>query len=68
MAQWEPQPAPGYRAGYCAWLDPLVRAGVANIYRRHLAAESPDAYANTLDRGDQLSQWITSPLFRADAA
>jgi hypothetical protein len=55
-------PAPGFREGFLALIDPLLRDRVASIFREHYPAESYGAYETVLERSHGLVGWITEPI------
>ncbi len=59
--------AAGYRTGFAAQLDPLVRGRVSAIFAQHFAPEPLAAHAGILARGEALSAWIAQPLAAASA-
>jgi hypothetical protein len=59
----------GYRPGFVADLDPLVRARVGAIYRATFPEEPVAEYVAVLERSHRLTDWITEPLVKvAEAA
>ena len=57
--------APGYRAGFIAQIDPLLREPMAGLYAREFVSEAENGYEGILERGKRLVEWITEPLRRA---
>jgi len=55
-------PRPGYRPGFLALIDPLVRDRVGAIYAHHFVPEPDDRYADALSRTRRLADWICEPL------
>ena len=54
--------APGYRAGYLKYVDPLLRDKVAKVYARSFREQSPAEYEGLLSRTDVLARWTLEPL------
>lgn len=57
-----PGPLPGYRAGFCRYLDPLVADRVAEIYAEHFSPEEETGYARGLARSGKTACWITEAM------
>ncbi|HWC01982.1 MAG TPA: hypothetical protein VHF87_04360 [Methylomirabilota bacterium] len=53
---------PGFRAGFLAQIDPLLRERVATIFREHYRPQPESEYARVLERNNALVRRITEPL------
>lgn len=57
-----PGTAPGLRARFLEWVDPLVRDRLAGIYRSSFREEPPEEYAGLFSRSEALAGEIVAPL------
>jgi hypothetical protein len=62
LANVPAEAAPGYRAGYLAAIDPVVKERVAAIFAEHFRPAPEGAYSAVLERGDALVRWVTEPI------
>jgi hypothetical protein len=62
LAEIQPGPAPGYRAGYLALVDAGLRDRVAAIYDEAFPRAPAAEHADLLDRTRSLAGWIAAPL------
>jgi perosamine synthetase len=62
----DPEPEPGYRAGYLAFVDEYVRNRLKPILDAQFARADPQSYADLLQRSTMLADWITAPLRRGE--
>src|SRR5581483_1739504 len=60
--EYDADPAPGYRARFDSFIDPLLAAGVNQIYAEHFTPADEASYAGALGRSRALVNWITEPL------
>ena len=61
-AEPAPAPEPGYRAGYLAFVDEPLRAGLQAIFDQHFAREPTATYGDLLSRSTTLAAWVSAPL------
>lgn len=62
LAEIQPGPAPGYRAGYLALVDARLRDRLAAIYDEAFPRAPAAEHADLLDRTRSLARWIAAPL------
>lgn len=62
LAEIQPGPAPGYRAGYLALVDTRLRDRLAAIYDEAFPRAPAAEHADLLDRTRSLARWIAAPL------
>jgi perosamine synthetase len=62
----EPEPEPGYRAGFLELLDPVLRPGLETIFDEHFPREPEPLHAALLRRSLTLSDWIIAPVRRPE--
>jgi hypothetical protein len=58
----EPTGPKGFRAGFLAHVDPLLRDEVGRIFAERFAPEDDPKQAEMVARCDALTSWITEPL------
>jgi perosamine synthetase len=61
-SRYEPEPEPGYRAGYLDLLEEPLRSRVRSILDEHLTPAPAGSYARNLANTKLLGDWITAPL------
>jgi hypothetical protein len=57
-----PERAIGYRPGYLAGVDPLLRRALTELYAASFPADPEDSYAEMLSASDKQARWILEPL------
>lgn len=62
LARFDPGPRPGYREGFLAQVDPLVRAQLGSNLAEHFPPADAPTYAGVLTRSARLANHITDPL------
>ena len=55
----------GYRPGFLAQVDPLLREKIAPLYAHYFKPEPEADYSGVLARGNILADWICEPLAHA---